>query len=101
MISCFSGRDNPNLIPQTGKRQPEITHLKKFSDVVEFTMAVMMPADVECFNTEGEKQTYFFLQAVAKPDNQYLCWYLPHIQQKEPDFVLSSESCNKVYAHFF
>jgi len=50
----------------------------------------MIPANVECFTTEGEKQSYRFLEAVAKPDAQYLCWYLPDIQGKEPDFILFS-----------
>ncbi|MBL7179014.1 MAG: AAA family ATPase [Desulfobacterales bacterium] len=53
-------------------------------------MATMIPENVESFTTEGEKQSYRFLEAVAKPDSQYLCWYLPDIHGKEPDFILFS-----------
>jgi len=53
-------------------------------------MATMIPANVESFTTEGEKQSYRFLEAVAKPDTQYLCWYLPDIRGKQPDFILFS-----------
>ena len=34
---------------------------------------------------------YKFLEAVAKPDGSYLCWYLPDIQGKEPDFLLFAD----------
>ena len=50
----------------------------------------MIPANVKNFTTEGERQSYRFLEAVAKPDEQYLCWYLPDIRGKEPDFILFS-----------
>jgi hypothetical protein len=50
-------------------------------------MAVMIPNDVEEFGTEGEKIFYRFLEAVAKPDGRYLCWYLPDIKGQEPDFL--------------
>ena len=53
-------------------------------------MATMIPANVESFTTEGEKQSYRFLEVVAKPDAQNLCWYLPDIMGKEPDFILFS-----------
>ena len=53
-------------------------------------MATTIPANGESFITEGEKQSYLFLEAVAKPDAQYLCWYLPDVQGKEPDFILFS-----------
>ena len=53
-------------------------------------MATMIPENVENFTTEGEKQSYRFLEAVAKPDVKYLCWYLPDVQGKEPDFILFS-----------
>jgi hypothetical protein len=33
-------------------------------------MAKMIPDSVEQFTTEGERQTYRFLEAVAKPDNK-------------------------------
>jgi hypothetical protein len=44
----------------------------------------MIPENVERFSTDGEKQSYRFLEAVAKPDEDYLCWYLPDIKGKEP-----------------
>ena len=46
--------------------------------------------NVEQFTTEGERQTYRFLEAVAKPDERFICWYLPDVQGKEPDFFLFS-----------
>lgn len=54
-------------------------------------MATMIPADIDVFTTEGEKSFYRFLHAVAKPDQKYLCWYLPDINGREPDFLLYSE----------
>jgi hypothetical protein len=51
-------------------------------------MATMIPNDIEDFNTEGERRFYKFLQSVAKPDQNYTCWYLPDIEGREPDFVL-------------
>lgn len=59
-------------------------------------MATMIPENVEFFTTEGEKQFYRFLEAVAKPDEQYLCWYLPDIRGKEPDFILFSNKLGLV-----
>lgn len=53
-------------------------------------MATMIPNNVELFTTEGERQTYRFLKAVAKPDNRYICWYLPDLQGREPDFLIFS-----------
>lgn len=54
-------------------------------------MATMIPAGVEEFRTEGEKRFYKFLETVAKPDGNYLTWYLPDIQGKEPDFLLFAD----------
>jgi len=54
-------------------------------------MAVMIPNEVEEFGTEGEKIFYRFLERVAKPDAQHVCWYLPDIKGNEPDFILFSE----------
>jgi hypothetical protein len=51
-------------------------------------MAVMIPSDVENFSTDGERRFYGFLKAVAKPDSNYLVWYLPNINDREPDFIL-------------
>ena len=53
-------------------------------------MATMIPQNVQEFTTEGERQTYRFLEAVAKPDNRFICWYLPDLQGKEPDFLIFS-----------
>jgi len=53
-------------------------------------MATMIPDNVAQFTTEGERRTYRFLEAVAKPDRQFYCWYLPDIQGREPDFLLFS-----------
>src|SRR4030042_7074554 len=54
-------------------------------------MAEMIPSDVEELGTEGERVFYRFLEAVAKPDTQHVCWYLPDIKRNEPDFILFSE----------
>ncbi len=54
-------------------------------------MATMIPDSVEQFTTDGERQTYRFLEAVAKPDARFLCWYLPDVQGREPDFILYSQ----------
>lgn len=59
-------------------------------------MATMIPENVERFSTDGEKQSYRFLEAVAKPDEDYLCWYLPDIRGKEPDFILFSNKLGLV-----
>ena len=56
----------------------------------EEPMATMIPENVEQFTTEGERQTYRFLEAVAKPDNRFICWYLPDLQGREPDFLIFS-----------
>ena len=48
----------------------------------------MIPANVERFTTEGEKQFYRFLESVAKSDSQYIAWYTPDLKGKEPDFIL-------------
>jgi len=51
-------------------------------------MATMIPSDDVEFATDGERQFYGFIQSVAKPDSQFLCWYTPDIEDKEPDFIL-------------
>jgi hypothetical protein len=53
-------------------------------------MATMIPENVEEFKTEGERQFYKFLEAVAKPDAGHVTWYTPDIEGKEPDFILFS-----------
>jgi hypothetical protein len=59
-------------------------------------MATMMPSDIGEFETEGEKVFYKFLEGVAKPDAHYLCWYLPEVNGKEPDFLLYSDEVGLV-----
>jgi hypothetical protein len=59
-------------------------------------MAIMIPNDVEEFQTEGERVFFRFLQAVAKPDSKFVCWYTPDIEGKEPDFLLFSEEIGLV-----
>ena len=53
-------------------------------------MATMFPESTTTFTTEGEKHVYHFLQEVARPDSQFLVWYEPDIQGREPDFILFS-----------
>lgn len=48
----------------------------------------MIPDDVDQFSSDGERQFYGFLKTAAKPDNNYLAWYLPDINGREPDFIL-------------
>ena len=55
-------------------------------------MATMIPNDIEDFKTEGEKKFYNFLEAVAKPDKDYMAWYSPDVEGREPDFVLFCEN---------
>ena len=55
-------------------------------------MAVMIPNDVEEFETVGEGVFYKFLKAVAKPDCRYFGWYTPDVEGKEPDFLFFCES---------
>ena len=59
-------------------------------------MALMIPADVEQFTTEGEKQFYHFLKSVGKPDTKHIAWYTPDIDGKEPDFLLFSSGAGIV-----
>jgi hypothetical protein len=55
-------------------------------------LALMIPADVEEFTTDGEMVFYKFLEVAAKPDNSFLAWYTPDLQGKEPDFILYSDT---------
>ena len=59
-------------------------------------MAIMIPNDVEEFQTEGERVFFRFLQSVAKPDSRYIAWYLPDIKDREPDFLLYCEDVGLV-----
>ena len=51
-------------------------------------MALMIPHDIDEFHTEGEGRFYKFLESIAKPDDNYVAWYLPDINGREPDFLL-------------
>ena len=53
-------------------------------------MATMFPADADRFTTIGEKQVYLFLRKFARPDELFLVWYSPDIEDREPDFILFS-----------
>ena len=53
-------------------------------------MAIMIPENVEEFKTDGERQFYKFLEAVARPDEQHIAWYTPDVEGKEPDFIFFS-----------
>lgn len=59
-------------------------------------MATMLPANVETFATSGERQFYRFLEKVALPDDQFVSWYLPDIEGREPDFILLHASSGLV-----
>jgi hypothetical protein len=53
-------------------------------------VALMIPSDIEHFTTPGEEAFYHFLRLYAKPDNRYIAWYTPEINDNEPDFILFS-----------
>ncbi len=53
-------------------------------------MATMFPSDVARFTTTGEETVYRFLQKAARPDKDFLVWYSPDIEDREPDFILLS-----------
>lgn len=53
-------------------------------------MAIMFPTDVERFTTAGEQKVYEFLRKAARPDELFLVWYSPDIEDREPDFILYS-----------
>ena len=51
-------------------------------------MATMIPSDISEFKTEGERRFYRFLENVAIPHNDYIAWYTPDINGREPDFLI-------------
>ncbi len=51
-------------------------------------MATMIPSDISEFKTEGEARFYRFLENVAVPHNDYIAWYTPDINGREPDFLI-------------
>ncbi len=59
-------------------------------------MANMIPDEVEHFTTEGEQQFYRFIKTVARPHDQFICWYTPDINGNEPDFILYSKKTGLV-----
>lgn len=59
-------------------------------------MATMFPDRIESFTTVGEKKVYEFLRKTAKPDNLFLVWYSPDIEDREPDFILFSPDCGLI-----
>ena len=48
----------------------------------------MIPDDIEEFTTSGEEAFYRFLLRSAKPDDAFIVWYSPDIEDREPDFIL-------------
>ncbi len=59
-------------------------------------MALMIPADMSEFKTEGERRFYRFLENVALPHNDYIVWYTPDINGREPDFILFSRNAGLI-----
>ena len=57
-------------------------------------MATMFPAiavdEIAEFTTPGEGRFYRFLQAALRPDADFLAWYGPDVEGREPDFVVYS-----------
>lgn len=72
------------MVPGTGNR-------KTANDYFGLSfMCEMIPEKVENFTTKGEAVFYRFLEKTAKPDAQYICWYSPDVEGREPDFLLFS-----------
>lgn len=59
-------------------------------------MATMFPAEVTSFTTAGESTVYRFLRRAARPDELFLVWYSPDIEDREPDFILLSPDCGLI-----
>ncbi|MEI6215579.1 MAG: 3'-5' exonuclease [Desulfuromonadales bacterium] len=51
-------------------------------------MPLIIPDEIEQFTTAGEEAFCLFLRRVAKPDDRYIVWYSPDINESEPDFIL-------------
>ena len=59
-------------------------------------MATMFPSDVTDFSTPGGGAVYRFLRQAARPDADFLVWYSPDIEDREPDFILLSPDCGLI-----
>ncbi len=51
-------------------------------------MATMIPSDISEFKTEGEGKFYRFLENAAVHNSEYIAWYTPDINGREPDFLI-------------
>ncbi|MFZ4857855.1 MAG: DEAD/DEAH box helicase [Desulfuromonadaceae bacterium] len=51
-------------------------------------MPLIIPDDIDHYTTAGEEIFCRFLRTVAKPDDRYIVWYSPDINDSEPDFIL-------------
>lgn len=51
-------------------------------------MAVMVPENSNSFLTPGEERFYHFLSSAARPDSEFIVWYLPDIDGHELDFLV-------------
>jgi hypothetical protein len=51
-------------------------------------MAVMVPENSNSFLTPGEERFYHFLSSAARPDSEFIVWYLPDIDGHELDFLM-------------
>lgn len=50
----------------------------------------MFPDSIHSEATVGEKRVYEFLRDSATPDDKFIAWYSPDIEDREPDFILLS-----------
>jgi len=59
-------------------------------------VAIMQPANLDEIEkpTTGEVRVFQFLREVARPHQDYLCWYRPLLgtEGREPDFILFGQS---------
>ncbi len=72
------------------RQQPYLSAPPRYENIGGQAMALMIPSDIKQFNTSGEGVFYNFLKSYAKPDNRYIAWYTPEINDNEPDFILFS-----------
>ncbi len=56
----------------------------------------MFSSEVALFKTPGEGTVYHFLKSLALPDEDFLAWYSPDINKREPDFILLSPDCGLI-----